>query len=55
MYLNFGYRVGVFGFLNSEKVREDGALNAGILDQRFLLHWVQKHISQVCTGTHIWR
>ncbi len=48
VFANFNYRVGVLGFLASETVREDGALNAGLLDQRLLLQWVQKHISQVC-------
>lgn len=45
VYVN--YRVGVFGFLASEKIREDGVLNAGLLDQRKALKWVQHHISQV--------
>ncbi|KAI0163682.1 carboxylesterase type B [Pestalotiopsis sp. NC0098] len=38
------YRLGVFGFLSSEDVKENGDLNAGILDQRFALEWVQKYI-----------
>lgn len=45
VYVN--YRVGVYGFLASEKIREDGALNAGLLDQRKALQWVQQHVSQV--------
>lgn len=47
VWVSFTYRVGLFGFLAGEEVREDGDLNAGLLDQRFLLHWVQKHISKV--------
>ncbi|KAL4998921.1 Alpha/Beta hydrolase protein [Aspergillus recurvatus] len=39
------YRLGAFGFLSSEKIKERGQLNAGLLDQRFALEWVQKHIS----------
>lgn len=45
--VNFNYRVGVLGFLASKNVRRDGDLNAGLLDQRQLLFWVQQHISQV--------
>ncbi|KAK4128416.1 alpha/beta-hydrolase [Parathielavia appendiculata] len=43
--VNFNYRVGLWGFLASERVREDGALNAGLLDQRMLLKWVKEHIA----------
>ncbi|KAJ3473977.1 hypothetical protein NLG97_g10048 [Lecanicillium saksenae] len=46
IFVNFNYRTGVLGFLASEKVRQDGALNAGLLDQRLLLKWVQKYIRQ---------
>ncbi|SPN96517.1 related to triacylglycerol lipase II precursor [Cephalotrichum gorgonifer] len=42
--VNFNYRVGLFGFLASEKVRADGDLNVGLLDQRKALEWVQKYI-----------
>ncbi|KAH9481796.1 putative secreted lipase [Psilocybe cubensis] len=38
------YRLGVFGFLPGQKVKDGGALNAGLLDQQFALQWVQKHI-----------
>ncbi|KAG0159700.1 hypothetical protein PDIDSM_7223 [Penicillium digitatum] len=44
IFVNFNYRVGVLGFLASEHVRQNGHLNAGLLDQRKALHWVQKHI-----------
>ncbi len=47
--VNFNYRVGLWGFLASERVREDGDLNVGLLDQQFLLKWVKKHISSVST------
>ncbi|KAF4615614.1 hypothetical protein D9613_012895 [Agrocybe pediades] len=33
------------GFLAGQKVKDRGALNAGLLDQNFALQWVQKHIS----------
>ncbi|TFB01758.1 putative secreted lipase [Trichoderma ghanense] len=39
------YRLGAFGQLASPDVRRHGRLNAGLLDQRFALQWVQKHIA----------
>jgi hypothetical protein len=45
--VNFNYRVSAYGFLASEKVRSNGNLNAGLLDQRKALEWVQKYISLV--------
>ncbi|KAG2342022.1 alpha/beta-hydrolase [Suillus weaverae] len=39
------YRLGLFGFLPGEAVKEGGALNAGILDQNYALQWVQAYIS----------
>ncbi|KAJ8592162.1 alpha/beta-hydrolase [Rhizopogon salebrosus TDB-379] len=39
------YRLGLFGFLAGEAVKEGGALNAGLLDQNYALQWVQAHIS----------
>lgn len=44
IFVNFNYRVGALGFLASEHVRKDGDLNAGLLDQRKVLHWVQQNI-----------
>ncbi|KAK1088247.1 hypothetical protein LTR48_001763 [Friedmanniomyces endolithicus] len=44
VFVQINYRVGAFGFLASEAIREDGDLNAGLLDQRFALHWVQQYI-----------
>jgi acetylcholinesterase len=46
--VNFNYRVGIWGFLASDRVRQNGNLNAGMLDQRFLMQWVKTHIAQVC-------
>ncbi|THV05590.1 alpha/beta-hydrolase [Dendrothele bispora CBS 962.96] len=40
------YRLGLFGFLPGTKMKEGGALNAGLLDQDFALRWVQTHISK---------
>lgn len=47
VFVNFNYRVGALGFLASEKVKKNGDLNAGLLDQRKLLHWVQENIVEV--------
>ena len=38
------YRLGAFGFLSSAGVKKYGQVNAGLLDQRFALHWVQNYI-----------
>lgn len=38
------YRLGAFGFLSSEDVQKHGQTNAGLLDMRFALKWVQEHI-----------
>ncbi|KAF9532662.1 cephalosporin esterase [Crepidotus variabilis] len=40
------YRLGVFGFLAGQKVKDGGALNAGLLDQQFALQWVQANIQK---------
>ncbi|KIY66008.1 alpha/beta-hydrolase [Cylindrobasidium torrendii FP15055 ss-10] len=40
------YRLGIFGFLGGDEVYQDGDLNAGLLDQRAGLEWVQRHISK---------
>ncbi|KAG6830003.1 hypothetical protein H0H92_002694 [Tricholoma furcatifolium] len=36
------YRLGLFGFLSGNEIKENGALNAGLLDQQFALQWVHK-------------
>ncbi|KAF7365111.1 Carboxylic ester hydrolase [Mycena venus] len=38
------YRLGLFGFLAGQQVKDNGALNAGLLDQDLALHWVNKNI-----------
>lgn len=40
------YRLGAFGFLASPDIKAHGKLNAGLLDQRYALEWVQKHITK---------
>ncbi|KAI1468767.1 alpha/beta-hydrolase [Daldinia caldariorum] len=50
--VNFNYRVGLWGFLASERVRADdngqaqGDLNVGLRDQREAMRWVRRHIAQ---------
>ncbi|PCH36462.1 carboxyesterase [Wolfiporia cocos MD-104 SS10] len=43
--VNIQYRLGLFGFLASTAVQQDGDLNAGLLDQRAALGWVKRHIA----------
>ncbi|KDR72700.1 hypothetical protein GALMADRAFT_270656 [Galerina marginata CBS 339.88] len=40
------YRLGILGFLGGPQVAADGNLNAGLLDQRAGLEWIQRHISK---------
>ncbi|KAJ7189504.1 Alpha/Beta hydrolase protein, partial [Mycena pura] len=40
------YRLGLFGFLAGSAIKNNGTLNAGLLDQEFALRWVNKHISK---------
>ncbi|KAK4500165.1 hypothetical protein PRZ48_008351 [Zasmidium cellare] len=43
--VSINYRLGAFGFLAGNNfVRDGGVANAGLLDQRFALQWVQRHI-----------
>ncbi|KAK7745072.1 hypothetical protein SLS53_003307 [Cytospora paraplurivora] len=46
VFVNFNYRVAVWGFLASSKVQANGTLNAGLLDQRYLMQWVKTHIAK---------
>jgi carboxylesterase type B len=39
------YRLGALGWLSGPTFQTDGVANAGLLDQRFALHWIQKHIA----------
>ncbi|TFY52058.1 hypothetical protein EVG20_g10724, partial [Dentipellis fragilis] len=38
--VNIQYRLSAFGFLSGQKVKDGGALNAGLLDQNFALQWI---------------
>ncbi|RFU34129.1 hypothetical protein B7463_g2215, partial [Scytalidium lignicola] len=46
IYVSIQYRLGVCGFLGGAELLADGVANAGLLDQRAALSWVQRHISQ---------
>ena len=37
-------RLGAYGIPSGSEVREDGQANAGLLDQRSALEWVQRNI-----------
>ncbi|OZJ02627.1 hypothetical protein BZG36_03829, partial [Bifiguratus adelaidae] len=45
IFVGIQYRLGLLGFLASAEVRDNGILNAGLVDQRMALEWVQRHIS----------
>ncbi|KAI5896640.1 alpha/beta-hydrolase [Schizophyllum commune H4-8] len=42
--VSMAYRLGLLGLLAGSAVAADGDLNAGLLDQRAALDWVQRHI-----------
>ncbi|CAA7269129.1 unnamed protein product [Cyclocybe aegerita] len=44
IFVTFQYRLGQFGFLGGSDVKANWALNAGFLDQRAALRWVQRYI-----------
>ncbi|KAK5452737.1 hypothetical protein LTS15_006885 [Exophiala xenobiotica] len=44
IYVGIQYRLGMFGFMGGDVIAENGALNAGLLDQRAALDWVQRNI-----------
>ncbi|KAI1610995.1 carboxylesterase family protein-like protein [Exophiala viscosa] len=46
IYVALNYRLGIYGFLAGPKYTgHGGTANLGLLDQRFALQWIQKHIS----------
>ncbi|KAH0829532.1 Lipase 2 [Fonsecaea pedrosoi] len=45
IYASMNYRVNIFGFANNPALRTEGSLNAGLLDQRLALQWIQSNIA----------
>ncbi|EJD05041.1 alpha/beta-hydrolase [Fomitiporia mediterranea MF3/22] len=43
--VSIAYRLNLLGFLAGSSVQEYGDVNAGLLDQRAALEWVQRHIA----------
>ena len=44
IYVSMQYRLGMWGFLSGSEVAQNGVLNAGLLDQRAALEWIQRNI-----------
>ena len=44
VFVSFNYRVGAFGFLAGNEIKESEGLNVGLLDQIMVFEWVQKYI-----------
>jgi carboxylesterase type B len=44
IFVSINYRLGAFGSISGPTLQEDGVANAGLLDQRLALEWVQQHI-----------
>lgn len=44
IYVSIQYRLGMFGFLGGSEIAQNGVRNAGLLDQRAALDWVQRNI-----------
>ncbi|KAJ5792334.1 Carboxylesterase [Penicillium pulvis] len=45
IYVAMNYRLGLLGFAASQALSAEDSLNAGLLDQRLALEWVQEHIT----------
>lgn len=45
IYVAMQYRLGGLGFLSSSAVKSDGTPNAGLLDQRSAIEWIQRNIA----------
>ncbi|ORY79761.1 Alpha/Beta hydrolase protein [Leucosporidium creatinivorum] len=51
IFVSINHRYGPLGLLASPEVKDSGLLNAGMLDQRLALHWVQENIASF-GGSH---
>lgn len=45
IHVAMNYRLGFFGFANSESLKEEGSMNAGLRDQRAAIEWVRDNIA----------
>jgi carboxylesterase type B len=45
IYVSIQYRLGIYGFLAGSEIHANGEANAGLLDQRAALDWVQRNIA----------
>lgn len=45
VFVAMNYRTSVFGFANSQALRNEKSLNSGLMDQRLALQWVQNNIA----------
>lgn len=44
VFVALNYRLGALGFMSDPEIEKNGDLNAGLLDQKFALQWVQDNI-----------
>ncbi|ETN40053.1 uncharacterized protein HMPREF1541_04328 [Cyphellophora europaea CBS 101466] len=44
IYVAMNYRLGAFGFAQTQALRQEGSLNAGLRDQRLAIEWVRDNI-----------
>jgi carboxylesterase type B len=45
IHVALNYRLGFFGFANSDSLKEEGSMNAGLRDQRAAIEWVRDNIA----------
>lgn len=45
IFVSIPYRLGPWGFLGGNAIQEEGSGNAGLLDQRLALQWIQDNIA----------
>ncbi|KAK0631140.1 lipase [Bombardia bombarda] len=43
--VSFNYRLNMYGFLQAPQILAEGSSNAGLLDQRLALRWIQENIA----------